>query len=179
MDQFLAIAVIFATLFGPVLAVWVTRVIDERRERRQRKLDIFRAMMRNRRSFVSTDYVNAFNLVEIEFQGVATVEQAFKNVLAHYNTPAADQPDWTDKLRRLTTRLLYAMGKDLDYKMEQLDVLEGGYIPQAFGEMEEDQMAIRKLFAEVAKGNKAIPVLVFQAPPQPPADKTNEEPKTQ
>jgi hypothetical protein len=59
-------------------------------------------MMRSRRSFLSADYVNAFNLIEIEFQGVAPVEQAYQNLLSHYNTPSASQPDWTDKLRRLT-----------------------------------------------------------------------------
>jgi hypothetical protein len=67
------------------------------------------------------------------------------------------------------------MGKSLGYKMEQLDVLEGGYIPQAFGDMEEEQAHIRKLFAEVAKGTKALPIVILHTPtvansPQPKDD---------
>jgi hypothetical protein len=48
MDLYLGIAVVIATLLGPVLAVIVTRYIDEARAQKLRQLEIFRALMRTR-----------------------------------------------------------------------------------------------------------------------------------
>jgi hypothetical protein len=162
-----AVLVILATVLGPVIAVWITRKIDADRAKTARKLDVFRAMMRNRRMHLSPHYVNAFNLIEVEFQGVEPVEQAFKGVFAHMSAQAG-QPDWFDKFRRLTTRLLYAMGKNLGYEMEQLDVLEGGYNPTAFGQLEEEQATFRRLIIEVLQGKRSLPI--YQGPgPTPPS----------
>lgn len=165
-----AALVILATLMGPIIAVWITRKIDAERAKTARKLDVFRAMMRNRRMHLSADYVNAFNLIEVEFQGVEAVERAFKDVFNHMNFQG-EQPDWFDKFRRLTTRLLYAMGKNLGYEMEQLDVLEGGYSPNAFGKLEEEQATFRRLMIEVLEGKRSLPIYQGAAPtnPEPPS----------
>ncbi|WP_022719872.1 DUF6680 family protein [Rhodopseudomonas sp. B29] len=168
-----AIFVILATLMGPIIAVWITRKIDAERARTTRKLDVFRAMMRNRRMHLSPDYVNAFNLIEVEFQGVEPVERAFKDVFNHMSA-SVSQPDWFDKFRRLTTRLLYAMGKNLGYEMEQLDVLEGGYNPTAFGQLEEEQATFRRLLIEVLQGKRSLPV--HQGPPIIPLQNDSSRP---
>ena len=43
MNLALGLAVVFATLLGPVLAVLITRKIDDGRRARERKLEVFRA----------------------------------------------------------------------------------------------------------------------------------------
>lgn len=53
MDLYLGIAIIVATLGGPVLAVLVTRFIDAKRDRKARQTDLFRILMRSRRSALS------------------------------------------------------------------------------------------------------------------------------
>lgn len=110
MDLWLGIAVVIATLLGPILAVLVTRWIDNRRQHKSRQMEVFRALMRSRRSALSADYVTALNTVEVEFAGIASVENAQRELFRHLNlTP---QPaDWIDRLRRLQTRLLYAMAR--------------------------------------------------------------------
>ena len=47
MDFWVGIAVVFATLTGPLLAVLVTRTRDERGQRRSRQMEVFRALMRS------------------------------------------------------------------------------------------------------------------------------------
>ena len=61
MDLYLGIAIIVATLGGPVLAVLVTRFIDAKRDRKARQTDLFRILMRSRRSALSPEYVAALN----------------------------------------------------------------------------------------------------------------------
>jgi hypothetical protein len=162
-DQMMASAIVFATLLGPVLAVLVTRFVDSRRQRTARKLEVFRAMLRSRRSPLSPEYVTALNMVELEFAGVESVLRAYKSLFDHYQTQQ-QRPDWHDRLRGLIARLLNAMAKDLKYDMEQLDVLEGGYLPQAWGKIEEDNTAIREALADVARGKKAFPVIIIPLP---------------
>lgn len=157
MDFYLGIAVIIATLLGPVLAVFVTRIIDERRQKTSRQTEVFRSLMRSRRSQLSQDYVSALNTVEIEFSGVPAVENAQRELFQHLNIPSQQQ-DWFDRFRRLQTRLLYAIATHLGYKMEQLDVLEGGYVPNAWGTVEEEQQHLRKAMLELLSGKIAIKI---------------------
>jgi hypothetical protein len=44
LDTTLGIAVIIATLAGPILAVIITRIGDRRRSQRERQMDIFRSL---------------------------------------------------------------------------------------------------------------------------------------
>jgi uncharacterized membrane-anchored protein YhcB (DUF1043 family) len=163
-DQMMALAIVFATLLGPVLAVLVTRYVDNNRQRTARKLEIFRALLRSRRAPLSPEYVSALNMVELEFAGVESVQRAYKNLFDHYQTSSHQKPDWNDRLFRLIARLLNTIAEDLGYDFEQLDVLEGGYLPMAWGKIEEDQNVIREGLAAVARGEKAFPVIVYPVP---------------
>jgi hypothetical protein len=167
MDFYLGLAIVFATLAGPVLAVLVTRYIDSRSDRKRRQTDVFRALMRSRRSFVSPEYVAAFNTVEIEFAGVKSVENAQRELLQHINAHTP-QPDWFDRYRRLQTRLLYAIAAHLGYEMAQLDVLEGGYVPSAWGTNEEQQQAIQQSLRDLLAGKRTLRVEVV--PPNTPSN---------
>ena len=62
------IVTIVALVTGPVLAVLIARWMEYRRTRYERRMDIFRTLMRTRRSRLFLDHVSALNLVEIEFR---------------------------------------------------------------------------------------------------------------
>jgi hypothetical protein len=160
MDLYIAIAIVCATLLGPVLAVFVTRLIDRRRERRHRQTEVFRTLMRSRRSNLSPDYVHAFNIVEIEFAGVDPIENAHRDLLRHLNIQS-QLPDWSETLRRLQTRLMYAIAVHL------------GYAPVAWVAMEDHQRAILKAMTELLPGTRALPVEII-----PPRDSSNVLPLT-
>lgn len=167
MDLALGISVVIATLTGPMLAVWVTRCVDNRRQTHARRLEIFRSLMGTRRALLAPDKVKALNMVEIDFYGITTVEGAHREVMAHINTPQPLPAGWDDRHRKLLTKLPSEMAKVLGYQLQQLDVLEGGYYPQGFADIELEQQSVRRALIQILSGNR--PLLVSPAAPTPPA----------
>jgi hypothetical protein len=161
-DTTLAAAVVFATFAGPIAAVLITRWIDKRRAERERQLDIFRALMRTRRAALQPDHVNALNLVEIEFHNVQAVLTAYRDLMRHINVAAAQNEQWLARHRSLLTRLLSEMAGALGYTIEQLDVFEGGYYPAGWGQVEEQQLAMRLGFLELLSGKRTLPVHIAE-----------------
>ena len=167
MDLALGIAVVIATFAGPVFAVLVTRHIDNARQVRDRRLNVFRTLMATRRTFLSPEKVIALNMVEIEFYGIRTVQDVHRDVMAHINAPRPLPQDWEERHRTLLTRLLSEIAKVLGYQLQQLDVLEGGYYPQGLADIEVEQQAVRRALIEVLSGRR--PLGVSPAAPAPPA----------
>ncbi len=60
-------AIVAATLTSPIIAVIVTRLMGDRRSKRDRRWAIFETLMLTRRTPLSLDHVMALNRVEIEF----------------------------------------------------------------------------------------------------------------
>ena len=85
--NFYTIFTIVAILIGPCLAVYVNGYLDRRREKRARKMDIFRTLMRTRNARLSPDHVGALNLVEIEFVNHPEVVKNWKALHDHLGTP--------------------------------------------------------------------------------------------
>jgi hypothetical protein len=182
MDFWLGIAVVIATLLGPVSAVFVTRWIDAERDQRNRRMEVFRSLMGARRTPLSPERVRALNMVEIEFHGMKSVEAAYSNLFQHLHTQIteANSEAWHDRSRKLSTVLLSEIAKVLGYKLQQLDVLDGGYYPQGNADIEVELQSIRRLFIEVLAGKRSIavsqalasPPAPFPPPPPPPQPKT-------
>ena len=166
-DLFLGIAVVIATFAGPVFAVLVTRHIDDGRRVKERRLNIFRSLMATRRAPLSAEKATALNMVEIEFYGIQSVQDVHREVMAHINAPRPLPAGWNERHRTLVTRLLSEMATVLGYKLQQLDVLEGGYYPQGFADIKAEQQAVRRALIDVLSGQR--PLAVSPAPPAPPA----------
>ena len=69
----LEILTILAIFIGPISAIAVSRILDNGKERKARQMDIFRTLMRTRRTPIWADHVGALNLVEIEFKDNPTI----------------------------------------------------------------------------------------------------------
>jgi len=154
--------------------------MDNRRERLQRRMDIFRTLMRTRRTPIVPDHVGALNLIEIEFAKDAEVIKCWKALLTHLGTQHSrwevEQPvagltpeqiaardsafenRLFDERQRLLAKLLHAMARVLNFKVEQLEIFEGGYTPQGWVNVELENMAVRKLFAEISTGRRVLPI---------------------
>ena len=199
------IATIVALVTGPVLAVLIARWIEYRRTRHERRMDIFRTLMRTRRSRLFLDHVSALNLVEIEFRDDSNVKAACQSYLENLGS---EQPRRADEevavgssneerqirderyntrvgkdREKLLATLLHAMAQTLGYKkVEALDIFEGGYSPQGWADIEVQQEAIRRYVIDLYLGNRALPVVVYNsnAEPSSAADvdmDTKEEPR--
>jgi hypothetical protein len=166
MDLWLGISVVIATVCGPVLAVLVTRYIDRQRDQRARRMEVFRALMAFRKAPLSPERVKALNMVEIEFHGIQPVEDAHRALMQHVGTPAGSEA-WVDRSHKLSTKLLSEMAGVLGYDLQQLDVLEGGYYPQGYVDLESEQQNVRRLLIEILSGRRPLPV--SPAAPTPPS----------
>ena len=158
----IAISTIIAVMLGPILAVWITRIIDDRRADEGRKLEIFRSLMKTRRMPIHFEHVGALNLVEVEFIEHREVILSWKRYLANLGEelPPIEQKDRYDaalqKRNSLHTKLIHEISKVLKLKVEQLDILEGNYIPKGWHDEDWEQRLIRRGLVNVLHGKAPI-----------------------
>lgn len=157
-------AIIFATLFGPILAVVVTRVVDKMRERRDGKLRIFRILMSTRRMRISLDHVSALNQVEIEFYGNNKVISGWRQYMEHLSRPPAPNAPWNkwnDDADTILAKLLSEMATDLGFNISELDIFKGGYAPEGWRNKENREAAFQAFFLDVANHKNTLPISVY------------------
>lgn len=177
------IITLVALFIGPISAVLITRWLDKRREVNLRKFNIFSALMQTRRMQISADHVAALNLVEIAFADDPKVLKACRDLFGHFNNEpprrvneqitesmndvaksAADSiyfKRMSDERQALLSKLLSAMGSNLGFNFEQLEIYEGGYAPQGWRNVEDEQAIVRRLLVDISTGKAALPVLVI------------------
>lgn len=182
-----SILTVLAIFLGPIAAVIITRIIDNKRSADHRKMDIFRTLMRTRRQPTSIQHVEALNLIEIEFSGCNRVIDSFSKLFEHFDTQHArlsteevgdgmDQSEAShrnilfdtriaNERQKLLAKLLHAIATERKIKIEQLEILEGGYAPQVWANIELEQTIIRKYMTDLYQGRGHIPVYVVNDPP--------------
>lgn len=139
----------FAAVVGPILAVVITRMSDKRREVTERRMDIFRTLMRTRKMPIHYDHVGALNLIEIEFAKEKKVIAAWKayflklNERFPTNLPSQAADEVISQRQKLLTKLIFEISQVLQFKVEQLDILDGSYVPQGWSDDETEQRIIR------------------------------------
>ena len=168
-----------AAVAGPMIAVWITRLSDSRKAVHDRRMEIFRTLMRTRKMPIHYDHVGALNLVEIEFAHDAKVIAAWKDYLKNLsermpaNMSSEDQAALTQKRDSLLTKLISEIATVLKFKVEQLDILEGNYIPQGWSDDEWEQKVVRRSLIAVLGGRQPIMIQPYNPAevhgPYPPA----------
>jgi hypothetical protein len=99
---------------------------------------------------------------------------AYRTYMRHLSTPF--DPKDNDRIAKerqsLRTKILSEMAKVLHIHVEQLDIFEGGYIPQRHVDIETEQSALRQLIIELVEGKRSFPVQIQQGElPKPSAEK--------
>ena len=174
---------VFALFLGPVSAVLITRWLDNRRERQTRRQEVFKTLMRTRRTPIFPEHVGALNLIEFEFANDKEVVDRWRDLFQHFGTQHVRRED--EKTERLTdqseianrnarfesrlaqerqsllAKLLHAMARALGFKIEQLEIFEGGYTPQGWADIELEQKIIRRYVTDLYLGNRFVPVAVL------------------
>jgi hypothetical protein len=62
------------------------------------------------------------------------------------------------------TKLLHAIAKSLNFQIEQLDIMAGGYAPQAWLDDEQIAKQVRALLLDILSGRRGIPVVPLNLP---------------
>jgi len=159
-----------AVLAGPIIAVQLTRFLDNKREVRERKLDVFKTLMATRAYTVSWDHVVALNRIDLEFDGRNRKERAVIDAWKAYLDLLGDKgippEQWGVKRIDLLVELLHKMAQILDYDFDKTHIKNSSYSPVAHGNLEEQQEAIRRGVIEVLEGKRFIPMHVTNLPSQ-------------
>ncbi len=158
---------IWAIYYGPIKALKIQRQLDSEREERSRKLNIFKTLMSHRAQRLSPSYVQALNLIDVEFTANTPEEKAVRDAWKELydlfaNWKTTTNPD--DKSNDLNAGLLAAMGKSLGYEFDKVQLKKGGYYPDFFSNVEIEQHALRKMFLELldGTGRRKLPVVTFE-----------------
>ncbi len=153
-----------AVLLAPLIAIQVSVFLETRREKRQRRLTLFRTLMMTRASRLAPDHVNALNMIDVEFSGVDAkskrVRSAWKAYLDILNSANMPSEVWHEKTLDLFIDLLYNIAVGVGYDFDRTHLRRNAYFPRGFGETETDQVAIRTGVRELLEGKRVLPVWV-------------------
>lgn len=164
---------ILATALSPLIAVQVTRYLDDRNEERGRKLAVFKTLMATRGYTISPRHVEALNSIDLEFLSKRPKEKAVLDIwqqyLDHLGNTGMDANAWALRRVDLLVDLLYAMGHALGYEFNKTQIKNATYSPVAHGRIEEEQDRVRALAIEVLEGRRPLGMRVVNLSGQGPA----------
>lgn len=159
---------ILATGLSPVIAVQVTRFLDDRNEERGRKLRVFKTLMATRAYNVSPGHVEALNTIDLEFSATKPLEKAVLDVwqqyLDHLGNLQMEPGAWNIRRVDLLVELLYSMGKCVGYDFNKTQIKNGTYSPTVHGRIEDEQSRIRSMTLEILEGKRPLPMHVTNLP---------------
>jgi len=173
----LSIATLVAIVAGPILAVLVTRQIDNRNEAKRRKLDLFRTLMQTRGIRLDPAHVAALNIVELEFYDQPQVRSAFRSYIEHLSSPEPagskeDQDRYYDQRSDLFMDLIHQIGRVVGYNFDKRELERRSYVPKGWNDDQFLQKRNAHLIAEILEGRRPFPITNFvtgQSPfPAPP-----------
>ena len=153
MQATLAVATIIAIILGPIVALGIQRNSEKRREKRNRKLVIFKELMATRATTLSPRHVDALNAIEVEFskgggKGEKLVLDTWRLYLEHLNTSGTLSGDqlqrWVERKLELLIDLLYEMSRALQYDFDKVALKKNIYSPRGHSELEIDQRLLRQ-----------------------------------
>jgi len=160
--------VILAILIGPIIAVQLTRYLDNQREIRERKVNIFKTLMATRAYTISWAHVEALNRIDLEFdkndRKEREVIEAWKEYLDLLHNTSIPIEQWGVKRIDILVELLHKMARVLNYDFDKTHIKNSSYSPRAHGETEDQHAALRKGLIEVLDGKRPVPMEITNWP---------------
>ena len=158
----------FSVLAGVLAGFVLTRWYDDWREKRARKLDIFRTLMATRADTVNTAHVNALNRIDLEFYGNKKedkeVTEAWKIYHDHLKirpgmNPSNEWKDrWVEKQIELFLDLMHKMALSLNYTFNKSQIKNSGYSPIKYETLENEHSKIRQGVIAILEGERSVPI---------------------
>lgn len=164
---------ILAILAAPWIALWIQAKLDDRKEAKKRRLDIFKTLMATRATPLSQTHIKALNMIDIEFyenkkyRSVRKTWRAYLHVrIKHTVNNDAEMIQFNKDCEETLTNLLVAMGESLGYDFDETHIRESIYKPQSLVTEENYQAFIKSKLVELFSGKTPLPMDVksFSAP---------------
>ncbi|MCD9528132.1 DUF6680 family protein [Photobacterium carnosum] len=161
---------ILAVFLGPIVAVQLTKYLDAKKDKRQRKLDIFKTLMTTRSYSTSWDHVMTLNRIDLEFERSNSREKAVIEAWKQYLDLLGDKTitgeQWGTKRIELLVELLYKMALVLDYDFDKTHIKNSSYSPVVHGNIDMQQAKIREGLIDILEGKRQIPMNITNWPEQ-------------
>ena len=163
---------ILAILVAPIVALQIQKYIEDRKEIRARKMQIFRTLMATRATRLDAKHIEALNMIDIEFFKNEKVTEKWKLLLDNFANYPQDpnEKNYESKLSSCAEKsdglfvdLLSEMAKSLDYKFDEVHLKRNIYIPKGQTDYMMSQEFMRRAFVEVLSGKRAIPIKILSA----------------
>ena len=162
------IAIIFATIAGPILAVQAQKWVERHRAIIERRNAIFRVIMATRAAMLSPDHVEALNAIPVEFYGakgkLRQINESWKVYLDHHAQDGPFTDVWAQKKLDLFQDMVHNISQYLGYEFTRSQLARDIYSPRAHGELENEQTIIRKGLAKLFNGETVLPMAVTEFP---------------
>lgn len=127
----LTIINILAVLIGPLVAVIITQRLQQKKDKRQDKIEVFRHLMTYRHlGYYDSNSVNIINSIPIVFWDNDEVIQAYYQYLDLLNS---DKTNLQEKLKQIDFRkndMLETMAKSLGYDNINWCIIRKSYLPK-------------------------------------------------
>jgi hypothetical protein len=170
---------IIAIIVGPLLAFSVQQWRDQRRERRTRKVDIFRRLLLTLKVPMAPNHVDAINSIPLEFYAHPEIMSAWRLYTSHLNNGAmlkAEPQRWGEKKFDLLVDLVGRVATALDYNhIDAATLRDNMYVPKGYQDVEDQWSQLRAAWLQVLNGQRQIPMTMVgpiqvDAPMQPVAE---------
>lgn len=175
------LAIVFATLLGPILAVQTQKLLERRGEERRRQVQLFEDLMATRASVLSPRHIEALNAIPLVFFNSKKIRITsrsklqkiddewtayFDHLSDHVRLEANNQIWHRDRVQKLVS-LLLSISNFLGCSFDRKDIENGIYTPEGPARLEEDHLAIIGGLAALMRGDKRLNVNVFDTNGKP------------
>ncbi len=158
---------IIAVITSPAIAVQIDKLLDKKRLSDDKKLDIYKTIMRNRANHLDKELVKALNEIDLEFsdEKYALVREKWNEYLNHLYDEDFSERDlhgWTDKGQEYFTDLAYVMGKSLGYKFDKVHIKKATYLPRHFETQFFEDIMIKRKLLETLHGDTPVKIVLVE-----------------
>jgi hypothetical protein len=160
------IAIVGATIIGPIAAVTITLWYQARSQRYQRRLNVFRALMQWRGNWLNPEWVSALNLVPVEFAGHSDILQSFGSLIDKFGDRgfAAQGEELSQAYNRaevVFVELMQKIARALKIDLSGFDLRTRFYAPSGWLKEQQAVQALRADAASLLNGERSISVRVL------------------
>ncbi len=159
------IIMIIAILTGPVLAIQIAQFLDRRKDKKNRKLKIFKTLMSTRMYRTHFDHVLALNTIELEFdlKEDNDVIVAWKSYIDSLRTKfdgKVVEQHVLDKQYEHFVELLLKMAIVLGYGFDKTQIKNLSYAPIAHSNIDWENQLIRTGLIEMLHKEKPLAMIL-------------------
>ncbi|WP_410695811.1 DUF6680 family protein [Citrobacter freundii] len=178
--------VVVATLLAPILAVQIqvlreqiTSKKNEERHKKQeaesRQLLAFRQMMAYRANPLDPFFIQALNIIPVDFKGVEIVEVAWKKYFEQLCVRANSQENWVELCNDRRCELLAAMAKYLGYEFSLQELKDEKYMAEGIVNEMNMKAEILKGMHDIVVNKYPLTVYSYVTEAPKPSNQQNEQ----